>query len=185
MGTRAGRQAAVLVLVVLGWSAGAAAQDTAPVSARLAPGVVLVRSVFGDDSPRSSLKPGFSLGAQLCGPRSGGKALVTEAMVWTSRLENPHGGEHVRMLHLQTGPQFGERTYLRATLGVAVQFWTEKREKGLHRYVDIGLAASLAAGGYLDDRRKVAAEAIARLTVSPGFATMSVGAQMPFGPCTR
>ncbi len=89
------------------------------------------------------------------------------------------------MLHVQTGPQFGERTYVRATLGIAVQFWTEKRAKGLHRYVDIGLAASVAAGGYLDDRRRVAAEAIARLTVSRGFATMSLGAQVPFGPCNR
>ena len=173
--------------IVLGWSGTAVAQesDPSPVSARLVPGVVLVRSVFGDDAPRSSLKPGFSLGAQLCGPRSNSRVLVTDATLWTSRLENPHGGENVRVLHVQTGPQFGERTYVRATLGIAVQFWTEKRAKGLHRYVDIGLAASLAAGGYLDDRRRVAAEAIARLTVSRGFATMSLGAQVPFGPCNR
>src|SRR5688572_11704217 len=97
-------------LLVLGSHVTARAQEAAPVSARLVPGVVLVRSVFGDDSPRSTLIPGLSIGAQLCGPRSDTRALVTEATLWTSRFENPHGAEDVRMVHVHTGPQFGDRT---------------------------------------------------------------------------
>jgi len=49
------------------WPAGAAAQDASAVSARIVPGIVYQRAIFGDDAPR----PATEIGVKDVAPREG------------------------------------------------------------------------------------------------------------------
>jgi hypothetical protein len=150
---------------------------------RFVPGIAFERALFGDDRPRMHSEFGVTLGAQVCRGGSGTTAWVADATFWPNQLENPHGDETLRLLQLQAGPQWGEHTYVRVSVGIALQFWagSDARKK-----LDVGLSGGLAVGRAMTvGSLGVSPEIAARMSRARGIGTISIGGQAAIGSCGR
>jgi hypothetical protein len=110
---------------------------------RWGPGLAFQRGVFGDDVPKVDSEVGLTIAAQWCNQAARGSAFVLDSLIWLNRLENPHFEERLRLVHLQGGSQWGERTYVRAVVGIAFHFWSGPAAE---RAADLSLSAGIAVG---------------------------------------
>lgn len=125
-----------------------------------------------------------TIGAQLCASKSAGKALVIEGTFWPAWPQNPHFPGRYGGSDFAAGWRSGGRAYFRAGLGLTL-YWpwphstSEARDRGL------AFGGTLAVGRDLGDDGDGAVEGVARAAFGPGLSFLSVGAQVPLGPCTK
>lgn len=136
-------RAATVAVAVLDATAVHAQHSSPRVAARIVPGVAYEIGVFGDEQTRRHTEVGVTIAAQLWTRWSDSKSVVFEGAFQPNALENPFFDEKVRVLYLQVAPEFGRRTYLRPSAGLALRFWSGSETE---ETVDGALALGLAIG---------------------------------------
>jgi hypothetical protein len=153
-------------------------------SARLVPGVSLVRGVFGDDSPRSIVRLAPSVGVQICSSESPDRALVVEGTFWPTWPENPHFPGRYGASDFGVGWRRGDRAYIRAGFGMTLYWPWPHRTTGTRDH-GVAFGGILVAGRDLGGQGNAALEGVVRVAFAPGLLVFSTGAQVPVGLCTQ
>lgn len=136
--------------------------------------------VFGDEGTRTTSNGGVTIGGQLWARWSHSKAVVVEGVFQPVALSNPFFDESVRILFVQAGPEFGRRTYVRPSAGLALRFWSGSRAS---ESLDAAFAVGVAVGRRIPvaTRAEISPEFVFRITGRPGAVNTSVGVQVPIG----
>lgn len=172
--------AAGFVLAIVGAVSLGAQEPETRLVARVVLGVACQTGVFGDEGTETASNVGLAIAGQLWVPWSDAKAVVVEGALQPTGLANPFFDERVRIFFVQAGPEFGRRTYVRPSAGLALRFWSGSRASD---NLDAAFAVGVAVGRRVPvaARAEISPEFVLRITGGPGAVNTSVGVQVPIG----